>query len=162
MNAEQPRWKKKTIRNYHLESDIFHQKPIKSNQAQIKNYYKSDIFHMKEEINNNQKKTVRSGRCFIESNKEPQKESRPHKIFIGEQLKQTIQKDWNTNRMRPDIRKEDSDNTLAYDLTKQPPKVEKTQKRMIKDPYPKQSVKQGKKILAERLKEDPGNTLAYH
>ena len=140
MNAEQPRWKKKTIRNYHLESDIF---------------------HMKEEINNNQKKTVRSGRCFIESNKEPQKESRPHKVFIGEQLKQTIQKDWNTNRMRPDIRKEDSDNTLAYDLTKQPPKVEKTQKRMIKDPYPKQSVKQGINCRYGRRKGRSGDCKEY-
>ena len=132
------------------------------NQTQIKNYYKSDIFHFNEDTNNHPKKTIRSGKCFIESGKEPEKKLRPNKIFRGEQLKESSQKEWNTNRMRPIIRKEDSDNTLAYDLTKQPPKVEKTQKRMIKDPYPKQSVKHGKKILAERLKEDPGNTLAYH
>ena len=117
---------------------------------------------MKEDKDNNIKKTVRSGKCFIESNKEPQKEPRPHKIFRGEQLKQSIQKDWNTNRMRPDIRKEDSDNTLAYDLSRQPPKLERTQKRMIKDPNPKQEVKQGKKLFHDKLKEDPGNTLAYH
>ena len=117
---------------------------------------------MKEDKDNNTKKTVRSGKCFIESNKEPQKEVRPHKIFKGEQLKTTIQKEWNINRMRPDIRKEDADNTLAYDLSRQPPKGERTQKRMIKDPHAKQNVRQGKKILHDRMKEDPGNTLAYH
>ena len=64
--------------------------------------------------------------------------------------------------MRPIIRKEDSENTLAYDLTKQPPKLEKTQKKMIKDPYTIQLERKGKKIITERIKEDPGNTLAYH
>ena len=78
------------------------------------------------------------------------------------QLKETMQKDWNTNRMRPIIRKEDSENTLAYDLSKCPAKKEKTQKRMIKEPLPKQSGRQGKTIITERIKEDPGNTLAYH
>ena len=64
--------------------------------------------------------------------------------------------------MRPGIRKEDSENTLAYDLSKFPIKKEKTQKRMIKEPLPKQSGRQGKTIITERIKEDPGNTLAYH
>ena len=66
--------------------------------------------------------------------------------------------------MRPIIRKEDKDNTLAYDLSKQPPKLEKTQKRFIKDPNPKKKflAGNGKKIMAEKIKEDPGNTLAYH
>ena len=159
---EQPRWKKRTIRDYHLESDIFNQKPVKVNQTQVKNYYKSDIFHFNEDKSNNPKKTIKSGKCYIESGKEPEKKERPHKIIRGEQLKETFQKDWNTKRMRPIIRKEDSDNTLAYDLTKQPPKLEKTQKKLIKDPYTIQLERKGKKIIPERIKEDPGNTLAYH
>ena len=64
--------------------------------------------------------------------------------------------------MKPIIRKEDSDNTLAYDLTKQPPKFEKTQKRIIRDPYKIEIERKGKKIIPDRIKEDPGNTLAYH
>ena len=154
--------KKKTIRSYHLESDIFHQKPVQTNQTQIKNYYKSDIFHFNEDKNNHPKKTVRSARYLIESGQEPEKKLRPNKVFKGEQLKETIQKDWNTNRMRPIIRKEDSENTLAYDLSKCPAKKEKTQKRKIKEPLPKESGRQGKTIITERIKEDPGNTLAYH
>ena len=96
----------------------------------------------------------------MESGIEPEK--RPNKIIRGEQLKESKQKEWNTNRMRPGIRKEDSDNTLAFDFTRKPPKFEKTQKRKIQEPLPKQNVRQGKKILTERIKEDPGNTLAYH
>ena len=159
MIQEQPRWKKRTIRNYHLESDIFNQKPKKTNQTQIKNYYKSDIFHFNDD-KDIPKKTIRSGKCFLESGKEPEK--RPNKIIRGEQLKETTQKDWNTNRMRPGIRKEDSDNTLAFDLSRLPPRFIKTQKRKIQEPLPKKSVRQGKRIMTERIKEDPGNTLAYH
>ena len=96
----------------------------------------------------------------MESGKEPEK--RPNKIIKGEQLKESRQKDWNTNRMRPEIRKEDSDNTLAFDLSRQPCKFERTQKRKIQEPLPKQSIRQGKRIMAERIKEDPGNTLVYH
>ena len=132
------------------------------NQTQIKNYYKSDIFHFNEDTNNHPKKTIRSGKCFIESGKEPEKKLRPNKIFRGEQLKESSQKEWNTNRMRPIIRKEDSDNTLAYDLSRVPPKFEKTQKRKIQEPNPNKRTGYGKKILTEKIKEDPGNTLAYH
>ena len=132
------------------------------NQTQIKNYYKSDIFHFNEDTNNHPKKTIRSGKCFIESGKEPEKKLRPNKIFKGEQLKESTQKEWNTNRMRPIIRKEDSDNTLAYDLSRVPPKFEKTQKRKIQEPNPNKITGYGKKILTEKIKEDPGNTLAYH
>ena len=64
--------------------------------------------------------------------------------------------------MKPIIRKEDSDNTLAYDLSKFPAKKEKTQKRKIKEPLPKESGRKGKAIITDRIKEDPGNTLAYH
>ena len=132
------------------------------NQTQIKNYYKSDIFHFNEDKDNHPKKTVRTGRCFIESGKQPEEIKRPNKIYKRKELIETTQKDWNTNRMRPIIRKEDSDNTLAYDLTQQPNKIEKTQKKMIKNPHQKEFVKQGKKILPEKNKEDPRNTLAYH
>ena len=51
--------------------------------------------------------------------------------------------------MRPIIRKEDSENTLAYDLTKQPPKMEKTQKKMIKDPYTIQLERKGRKEVQQ-------------
>ena len=134
------------------------------NKTQIKDYYPSDIFHFNEDKNNRPKKTIRSGKCFIESGKEPEKKSRPNKVLKGVQLKESTQKEWNTNRMRPIIRKEDKDNTLAYDLSNQPQKSEKTQKRFIKDPNPKSKflAGKGKKIMAEKIKEDPGNTLAYH
>ena len=134
------------------------------NQTQIKNYYKSDIFHFNEDKNNRPKKTIRSGKCFIESGKEPEKKIRPNKILKGEQLKESTQKEWNTKRMRPIIRKEDPDNTLAYDLIRLPPKLEKAQKRPIKEPNPQKKLftGYGKKIMAEKIKEDPGNTLAYH
>jgi hypothetical protein len=77
-------------------------------------------------------------------------------------LKETTQKDWDTRRFKPIIRKEDSDNTLAYDLSRRPAKIEKTQKKIIRDPHPPRIERQGKKILHDRIKEDPGNTLAYH
>ena len=46
---------------------------------------------------------------------------------------------------------------LNFPLKKKRPK-----KKMIKEPLTKESGRQGKKIISERIKEDPGNTLAYH
>ncbi len=132
------------------------------NQTQIKNYYKSDIFHLNEEKKNLPKKSVRTGKCLYESGKQPEKEIRPQKKINRTLLKETTQKEWNVKRMRPEKRKADSNNTLAYDLSNQPVKFEKTQKRMIKEPYSQHFGKKGKKIMIEKSREDPGNTLAYH
>ena len=106
------------------------------------------------------KKTIRTDKCLKESEKEEEK--RPSKKFHSELYAETEQKNWNTNRMKPDRRKEDPDNTLAYDLSNQPVKFCKTEKKIIKDPYPKKIIRQGKKIMSEKIKEDPGNVLAYH
>ena len=162
--VEKVEWKKKTIRNYHLESDIFHQKPTNQNEKkETKNYYKSDIFNLKEDKDNNENKQVRKGkRRNIEINKKSEKEKKPNKKYNPQIFNQTFEKEWNTKRIKPEKRKEDPDNPLAYDLTKEPPKVERTHKKMIKDHNPKKSVKQGKKLLKDPNKEDPRNTLAFH
>ena len=64
--------------------------------------------------------------------------------------------------MRPIIRKPCADNTLVYDLTKEKPKIERTQKRKIVSTGKNVKEKKGKKILPEKIKEHPRNTLAYH
>ena len=64
--------------------------------------------------------------------------------------------------MRPIIRKPCADNTLVYDLTKEKPKIERTQKRKIVSPGKNVKEKKRKKILPEKIKEHPRNTLAYH
>ena len=64
--------------------------------------------------------------------------------------------------MKPEKRKADADNTLAYDLSKVQPKIERNQKRRIESPGKNKIERKGKKILVEKIKEDPRNTLAFH
>ena len=64
--------------------------------------------------------------------------------------------------MRPQIRKPCEDNTLVYDLSKERPKIERKQKRKIVTPGKNVKEKSGKKILPDKIKEHPRNTLAYH
>ena len=64
--------------------------------------------------------------------------------------------------MKPEKRKACEDNTLAYDLTNEKKKKKKTQKRIIKFPNKNKIERKGKKILVEKIKENPRNTLAYH
>ena len=152
--------KSQTIRKYHLQSDIFHQKPSEENTKNKKDYYSSDIFHLKEEKNKKPQKTVKTNRCFLESGQEKEK---PNSKRINVELyKETNEKEWNVKRMKPEKRKACEDNTLAYDLTNEKPKIEKTQKRIIKFPNKNKIERKGKKILVEKIKENPRNTLAYH
>ena len=58
--------------------------------------------------------------------------------------------------------KEDKENTLAYDLSNSKPQLEKSQKRIFPNKNKEEVKGKGQRILANRLKEDPGNTLAYH
>ena len=115
---------------------------------------------MKEEKNKVEKKTVKRGRCLIES--DPEKEKRPSKIYKLVLYKETEEKEWKNRRIKPEKKKADKDNTLAYDLSKEPQKVEKTQKRKIVSPGKNKIERKGKKILVEKLKEDTRNTLAFH
>ena len=64
--------------------------------------------------------------------------------------------------MRPVIRKVCEDNTLAFDLTNEIPKKERTQKRRIPSPGKNRIERKGKKILVDKNKENPRNTLAFH
>ena len=64
--------------------------------------------------------------------------------------------------MRPQIRKPCEDNTLVYDLSKERPKIERKQKRKIVTPGKNVKEKREKKILPDKIKEHPRNTLAYH
>jgi len=114
---------------------------------------------MNEEKNKIPKKTVKTGRCFVESG--PEKEKRPAKTINLGLFKQTYEKEWKNYRIRPDKRKCCEDNTLAYDLTNLKPKIQRPQRRKIESPKMK-TQKKGKKILVEKLKEHPRNTLAYH
>ena len=159
MPISNPQYKRKTIRSYHLESDIFFKKPSNENKRNIHYFYESDIFHLKEDRNKKPLKNIKTGRCFLESG--PEKEKRPLKTIKVELYKETTQKDWVVSRMHPEKRKCDEDNTLAYDLTKEKPKIERKQKRKIASPKGK-NVIQGKKIMPDKIKEHPRNTLAYH
>ena len=141
------KWKKRTIRSYHLESDIFNQKPSNDNMVKVKNYNNSDIFHLKGK-DMGTKKTIKTAKYLMESEKEEDK--KPSKQFHSELYAETEQKNWNTNRMRPEKRKEDPNNTLAFDLTNQPIKFLKTEKKIIKDPHPKKDIKNGKKIFKKK------------
>ena len=115
---------------------------------------------MKEDINKKPKKTVKTGRFHLES--EPEKEKRPSKIIRIDLMKETTQKDWITSRMKSEKGKPCSDNTLAYDLTNAPPKIEKTQKRKIISPGKNKIERKGKKIMPEKIRESERNTLAFH
>ena len=106
------------------------------------------------------KKPIRTGRCFIESG--PEKEKKPPKTFIVELYKETTQKEWNVNRMRPQIRKPCEDNTLIYDLSKEKPKIERTQKRKLVSPGKNVKVEKKRIIHIDRIKPSERNTLAYH
>ncbi len=159
MAISNPQWKRRTIRNYHLESDIFFKKPLIEKKRNIPYFYESDIFNLKEERNKKPLKNIKTGRCFLESG--PEKERRPLKAVKVELYKETTQKDWIVTRMKPDIRKCDEDNTLAYDLTKEKPKIERNKKRRIASPKAKNVVR-GKKILVDKIRENPRNTLAFH
>ena len=156
----QPVWKRRTIRKYHLQSDIFNQKPSKLNTINKTHYYDSDIFHIKEDKNKLPKRTIKTGRCFLES--EPEKEKPPSKKIIIELYKETTQDEWKTNRIKPEKRKACEDNTLAYDLTNAKPKIERAKKRRIVSPGKNIKERRGKKIYPDKLKEHPRNTLAYH
>ena len=79
-----------------------------------------------------------------------------------ELYKETTEKEWKNYRIRPDKRKEEEDNTLAYDLTNQKPKIERAHKRRIASPGKNKIERGGKKILVDKMKENPRNTLAYH
>ena len=90
-----------------------------------------------------------------------EKETKPSKKIIIELYKETTQGEWNTNRMKPEIRKACEDNTLAYDLTNAKPKIERAMKRRIVSPGKNIKERRGKKIYPDKLKEHPRNTLAY-
>ena len=94
------------------------------------------------------KKTIKTAKYLMESEKEEDK--KPSKQFHSELYAETEQKNWNTNRMRPEKRKEDPNNTLAFDLTNQPIKFLKTEKKIIKDPHPKKDIKNGKKFFKNK------------
>ena len=142
-----------------MESDIFNQKPSQQYIKKVHYFYDSDIFNLKEN-KNKPTRNIKTGRCFIESG--PEKDKKPPKNFLGTEYRETTQKDWIVARMRPQIRKPCEDNTLVYDLSKERPKIERTQKRKIVTPGKNVKEKRGKKILPDKIKEHPRNTLAYH
>ena len=106
------------------------------------------------------KRTIKTGRCLLESG--PEKVI-PHSKKINLELyKETTEKEWKTNRIKPEKRKACEDNTLAYDLTNVKPKAERTQKRKIVSPGKNKIERKGKKILIDKNKENPRNTMAFH
>ena len=143
-----------------MESDIFHQKPSEPNKKNNRRYFESDIFNIKEDKNKQPKKTIRTGKCFLESG--PEKKLNSFRKMNVEFYKETFEKEWKTNRIKPEKRKADEDNTLAYDLTNEKPKIEKAHKRRIPSPGKNKIERKGKKILPDKIKENPRNTLAYH
>ena len=58
---------------------------------------------MKEEKNKVEKKTVKRGRCLIES--DPEKEKRPSKIYKLVLYKETEEKEWKNRRIKPEKKK---------------------------------------------------------
>ena len=76
-------------------------------------------------------------------------------------MKETTEKEWNVKRMKPEKRKASCDNTLAFDLSKEPPKIERAQKRRIYPPDKNKSERKGRKIFPQKNQENPRNTLAF-
>ena len=154
--------KKRPIRSYHLESDIFHTKPNNNEQRKIKTYYNSDIFFVKNETQKQTKKKPVKRDLYSESSNHQANPERKTKTYLNIQAKETTQKDVRTKRFMPEKRKEDKENTLAYDLSNSKPQIERPQKRIFPNKKKEEEKGKGKRILVERLKEDPGNTLAYY
>ena len=154
--------KKRPIRSYHLESDIFHFKtPLNNRERKIKTYNNSDIFFLKNETQIQTKKKPVKRDLYSESNYQGKPEKKT-KTYLNIQARETTQKDVKTKRFMPEKRREDKENTLAYDLSGSKPQLEKPQKRLFPNTNREKAERKGKKILTEKIKEDPGNTLAYH
>lgn len=157
--------RRKPIKGYHNESDIFHVSEPKSlNNTVSKKHFKddtTDIFHLKEEKLVLEKKPKKNLNFYKESFNDPPQPTSSKKISLAH-LKETEESAPRGKQILPEKRKEDKNNTLAYDLSTLPPSVEKSSKKMIKDPNKPVRETYGKKIYPDKIKEDPGNTLAFH
>lgn len=69
-----------------------------------------------------------------------------------------------TRNMNRDRQKPSDDNTLAYDFTNKPRKVEKTMAKMFPERWVETEPPQnrGKKIVMSKFDEDPRSTLTKH
>ena len=175
---------KKSFKSYHLQSDIFHKnadnsKYIKGIQGYknssnvfnstepnqvakgIKSYHlESDILFTKNTPEGN-KKSIRGGTKNIESKIETQKEDKIKKNVGREFLRTYDEMDLTNKKTAKYKNQPNPDNGLAFDFSKKPFELGKTNKRLMpekmKETVPK--IQRGKKLFMKKNNEDPGSSL---
>ena len=113
------------------------------------------------EIENN-KKSIRGGTKNIESKIETQKEDKIKKNVGREFLRTYDEWELGSKKTAKYKNEPNPDNGLAFDFSKKPFELGKTNKRLMpekmKETVPK--IQRGKKLFMKKNNEDPGSSLA--
>ena len=177
----------KPIRNYHLESDIFHNKPDNSKTLDairgyhnhsnafinkepidggngIRSYHlESDILFQKK-YNEKEKKGIKGPKINYESNHDQQKKGKIRRIE-GKEFMRTYEEMEPISKKNVKYKNEPNpDNGLVYDFSNNPFRVGKTNKRLMPEKLYETMphVEKGKKLFLIKNNEDPGSSLINH
>ena len=174
---------KKPIRSYHLESDIFHNKPDNSKTLEpIRGYHNSSnvfvntephygkgirSYHLESDIlfkkdnNEKEKKGIKGPKINYESKNEPQKKGKIRR-YLRKELMRTYEEIEPITKKTAKYKNEPNpDNGLVYDFSNNPFRVGKTNKKLmpekLNETVPK--FEKGKKLFLKKNNEDPGSSL---
>lgn len=172
------------IRNYHLESDIFHKKPDNSKTLEsIRGYHNSSNVFVNTEPNNfgkgirsyhlesdilfkkdnkeKEKKGIRGPTINYESKNEPQKKGKIRR-YLRKEFNRTYEEIDPISKKTAKYKNEPHpDNGLVYDFSNNPFRIGKTNKKLMpekmNETVPKTA--KGKKLFLIKNNEDPGSSL---